>query len=194
MQSSNNKRFSMSIFVVEFLSIIFSVSLALGLNELRQDYNRQALVQTALRRIKLEMTRNSEFLEKRLPYYTSLVDTLDEVIRVHGKDASFMSVRIPGFSGINPPLLRNSSFQTAISTQAFSSIDYDLADQLSFAYSLQATYLKWIDIYVGAIAVKDEVSLQRIQLMFKEMAFVGHEVLSTEQAILKLLPGQPATD
>jgi len=37
MQSSNKKRFSMSILVVESLSIIFSVSLALGLNEPLQD-------------------------------------------------------------------------------------------------------------------------------------------------------------
>ena len=164
--------------------------LALALNEIRQDYNEQELVNTALNSIEIEIRKNSEFLERRLPYYNSMVDTLNKLIVIHGKDKSFLSVSIPGFNGVNPPMLRKSSFQTAIATQAFSNIDYNLADQISWVYSFQDTYLKWIYIYLNAIAVKDKVSFQRFRGMFKEMSFVWRELLSENKKVLNLLSKQ----
>ncbi|KAA3612329.1 MAG: hypothetical protein DWQ05_20245 [Calditrichaeota bacterium] len=176
--------FSFGVFFIEVFSIVFGVLLALGGNEIRESYNEQQRVDAAMLSIKTEMTGNKNFIENRLPYYQSVVDTLEQVMKKHGKNASFYEVKIPGFQGINPPLLRDSSLQTAIATQAFASFEFKKADQISMVYSFQSTYLKWIDIYLNAFAVKDKPTIGMLNNLFQEMVKVGSELSATYQQTL----------
>ena len=162
MQFSKHNGFSFGTFFIEVFTIIFSVLLALGVNEYRQHHNKIKMVNTALESIKIELQKNKDFLDLRLPYYISMVDTLDKLIKEHGEDTPFSSISIHGFFGINPPMLRNSSQQTAISTQAFSNIDYSLADKISWVYSFQETYLKWIYIYFDAFFNRESASIKML--------------------------------
>ena len=187
MQFFKKNNFSLGIFFVEVFSIIFGVLLALGVNELRQSHNDNQLVNTALKSISIEIQRNKDFLDNRLPYYDSMTNNIDSLININGKDVPFSEIKVPGFSGINPPLLRNSSLQTAISTQAFSNIDYSLADQISWVYSFQEIYLKWVYIYFDAFVNREIVTLKMLRNLFGEMSFVGKQIQDNYSKLLKLL-------
>ena len=176
MKFSIMKDFSLGKFIVEVSTIIFGVILALGVNEVREHYNDEEIVNTALESIQIEIQKNRDFLNIRIPYYSAMIDTLDILIKKHGANEGLWSVSVPGFTGINPPMLRNSSLQTAISTQAFSNMDYAVADNISWVYSYQETYLKWVYIYFDAFVKKDKVTIKMLQNLFKEMASVGKQL------------------
>lgn len=180
-------RSSFGTFILEVFSIVFGVMLAVGGNELRQHYNDQKRVEIATLSIEKELNWNKAFLEKRLPYYASMVDTLNQLIDKHGPNAAAFKMKIPGFRGVNPPLLRDSSFKTAISTQAFADFDFTKADQISMAYSFQQTYLKWIDIYLAALFNRESPTISNLRNMFSEMANVGKELQAQYERTLKVL-------
>jgi len=184
MQFFKKNNFSFGILLIEVFSIIFGVLLALGVNEIRQSFNDRQLVNTAKKNISLELNRNKDFLDNRIPYYDLMSKALDSLIIVHGKDAPLSSAKVPGFYGINPPLLRNSSLQTAISTEAFSNMDYSLADQISWVYSFQETYLKWVYIYFDAFVKKESTALVMLRGLFGEMSQVGKEIYSNYTKLL----------
>ena len=187
MLSSKLKKFSLSTFLIEVFTIIFGVLLALGVNEVRNHYNDKQEVNIALESIKVELNNNKAFLDLRLPYYESMIDTIKKVISLKGKDIGFKSVSLPGFKGINPPLLRNSSLRTAISTQAFSNMEYSMANKISWVYSFQETYLKWVYIYFEAFFQSDNATLEILILIFQEMSFVGKQIYQEYEQLLDVL-------
>ena len=187
MQFSGGGSFSFGRFVVEVFSIVFGVMLAIGGSELREHFNEQKRVEIATMSIAKELEWNKAFLEKRLPYYAAMVDTLENLIKKHGPDAHAFKTKIPGFHGINPPLLRDSSFKTAISTQAFAHFNFAKADQISMAYSFQGTYLKWIDIYLAALMNREAATISNLRQVFSEMTNIGKELNSQYEHTLKAL-------
>lgn len=187
MQFIKKENFSFGVLFIEVFSIIFGVLLALGVNEIRKSFNDKELINTALESITIEIQHNKDFLSKRLPYYNSMNTILDSLINKHGNKATFSSVSVPGFAGFNPPLLRNSSLQTAMSTQVFAKMDYNLADKISWGYSLQETYLKWIYLYLNAFANTDTITLIKARRLFGEMTNVGTELDETYSTLLKEL-------
>ncbi len=161
--------------------------LALGGNELREYYNDQKRVEIATMSIKSEIEVNKKFIEKRLPYYTAMVDTLNELIAKHGKSIGAFKIKISGFHGVNPPLLRESSFNTAISTQAFADFEFHKADRISMVYSFQENYLKMIDIYLTALINRESPTIGNLRNIFSEMLNIGKELAAEYDRALAAL-------
>ncbi|MCA9731056.1 MAG: hypothetical protein H6696_18330 [Deferribacteres bacterium] len=179
MNSTKESGYSFGMLAIEVISIVFGVFLALAANEWRQQYNDQKKAEIAFEGIKNEMNSNKEFIEKRLPYYRAMRDTIKIILSQKGRDVGFNEVEIPGFHGINPPLLRDSALQTAISTQAFANFDFRLANKISLVYSFQENYIKWVDNYMNAFIGSESPKLRKVYSLFSEIAQVGEELAET---------------
>lgn len=171
--------------LIEVVSIIFGVLIALGVNEVRQHYKQQATVDIALKSISNELTGNKQFLEQRMPYYKAMRDTLNNIIARDGADAR--PGKIPGFNGINPPLLGKSSLQTAISTRAFSYMDFRKADYISRIYAFQDLYINSVDKYMTAVINNPNANIKQLRNTFGEMTIMGEELIGAYGTLLENL-------
>lgn len=171
-----NKRINWAGLLLEAMSIVFAVLLALGVNEWREARREQQTVALALASIQREMEGNRLFLDRRLPYYQQVYTELDSLVAVHGEATSLRAVDVPSWRGFNPPILRRSSYEAAITTQAFSHMDFQTADALARLYSFQGFFEKLVEQVMAAALQGEYDTLREARLIFQEMNQVGGEL------------------
>lgn len=130
-------RVSANTIIVEVISIMFAVIIGFIVNEWRENTNNKSNAELAIKRIKIEMEQNYEQLQSKQNYYNNMIDVLDSLISISGNSKISSAESIPGWKGINPPMLTFSSYKTASSIGIFSFIDFTTADHISKVYLIQ---------------------------------------------------------
>ncbi len=131
------KKTSLNTIIIEVISIIVAVIMGFVVNEWRESYNNKSKAELALQRIITEMEHNFTQLQEKQNYYYQMIDVFDSLRSVN-KDVELESTEsIPGWKGINPPLMSFSSYETASTIGVFSFIDFNTADKISRVYLLQ---------------------------------------------------------
>lgn len=174
---------------IEVVAIFLSLSLAFLISETRQHYSNQAKAQHALTSIYREISINKKFIDDRMPYYQKMADTLRTIMENNGADMSMREVELDEFRGLLPPLIRQSSFQMALSTGAFSYIDYKMADHIGTIYSFQNFYKDIIDKYGQAFTNGNLTQVRHYRGFFAELSTVGTELVQNYQYLLSDLEG-----
>ncbi len=129
---------------IQILSIIFSILLALSLNEWKESRNNRHLALTTLRNFKEELTNNKSAIETALKDQQVFLESL----RQAGKGGAGGENAVP-LPDINMPDVLTTAWETALITKAMVYIDYDLISNLSELYLQQ----KWL------ISLEDKVFL-----------------------------------
>lgn len=178
------KKINFAKLLVEVLSIVFSVLLALSLNEWMGQRKERKEVQQALQSISNELTFNQNFLKDRLIYYSAMRDTLAQLIAQQGSKAAIE--KIPGYRGLNPVLLRNSSYQVSIASQVFPHIKYELAERIALIYAIQDFHIKGFDKFLDTYMQVDQ--LGELHNLFSNWVQMSEELIRAYGQIKEVLP------
>ena len=184
----NNRRdWSIQTLAIEILSIIVAVMLALGLSEWNDERKHQAQAEVALRNILIEVRSNLKLLTFIDDNNTAAIEAMsEEQSSESDKDRNF----IPGLQ------LRETAWDTLLSTGLSNYVSYDTILLLSEMYSIQGIYkqtgmqLVEASMSVSAYATALETEVDNVHF---SKHFVGYfELLSTLEAELLLSYDQVA--
>lgn len=120
---------------LEFISVVFAVLLALGLNSYKQTHDLKKESDTLSKKIIAECTRNLEELDSVNIDNNKYLAYLDSIL-VSNED--IRSFRID----INGELLNSSAWKYTQNSPAFNHIDNQLLDKATQVYELQEYYMK----------------------------------------------------
>ena len=148
-RSEPKRRLPIGRLLLESFLIVFAVLLALAVDEWRETRRQRALVRAVLESVRIELDRNRQILEARLPYHESLrqgFETAGERFFVEEGDRFRLADpdRIPGRADIGmkgerglalSPDLADTAWRTASSSGVLTSLDYDMFYGLSVAYT-----------------------------------------------------------
>ncbi|MEP2025733.1 MAG: hypothetical protein ABJH98_11820 [Reichenbachiella sp.] len=127
-----NKKGWIGKLLTEFISVVFAVLLALGLNHWREANNDQELAERALLNIFLEVyTNQKDVADERLTYQERLKE-----VKVY-KDSFDKGEPMKYSLGFNMPMLSDAAWNVANSTGAIKDFDQDLLLELSSIYAFQ---------------------------------------------------------
>jgi hypothetical protein len=128
---------------IQILSIIFSILLALSLNEWKESRNNKQLAFITLKNFRTELGDNKKAIEGALRDQRMFLNSLEDQV-AHLKAGKEKALRLPE---INMPDVLTTAWETALGTRAMVHIDYDLITNLSELYLQQ----KWL------ISLEDKV-------------------------------------
>ena len=124
--------------LVESVLIVVSIMLALALDEWQEDQEIQELIDRSLVNFSNELTRNKLRIEDVSAYHRGINKIL--VKRNDMPDTT----SIPEFRNImdsmQPVVLTNSAWQTAVATGALGRMDFELVSALSLTYNTQLRF------------------------------------------------------
>ena len=124
--------------------IIFSVMLALVLDEYRVNLKQEAATQKALSNVQQEMISNLEVLQKWQTYHSEVYEKIDEVLnaeRIPLSDFTQKNGEIHYYSVIPDAIFQNwledSSWEVFKSSNAYTNLEFETVVVLSRIYKLQ---------------------------------------------------------
>jgi hypothetical protein len=126
-------RSSLPKLLTESLLIVFSVLLALGVDEWRDGRKTQNRVDQALEGFSREVQSNRRAVANVLPYHQRLQRHYAGLTRTRLHSMPQME----GFQGFRPANLEDAAWRTALATGVFGDMDYRTASLLSRIYTSQ---------------------------------------------------------
>lgn len=194
MKASSKGHISWRALFIEVLFLCIGVMIALTADNWREERNNQKLAHNALTHIYGEIDYNREFLSDRISYYETLVQEMDSVIALQPAEDRFRFIaHTPAWRGFNPPILRSSTFEAAIASQAMQHMEFNITDQLSRVYSFQDFYLNTIDKFLTDVVSRDSTSIGRVKGIMLEMSQMGRELEGSFEDILEFLSEEGVT-
>ena len=125
------RRWSIQKLVIEVFSIVLGVLLALAVNEWSELRSHQLQAESALQNISKELYSNLEFLTLLHENNTAAIKLMSEEEDVNTNDESSL---IPGLQ------LRETAWETLLSTGVSNYVEYETILILSETYSMQSIY------------------------------------------------------
>jgi len=126
--------------VIESFAVVFSILLALSLDQWAQDQEHKELAAKSLTSFERELDQNRARLEDVAPFHRGLRDVLAKMDSA-GEIRSMAEMRaVVGFEPLRPPFLTDVAWQTAVATGALTYMDFETVSALSLTYSLQQRF------------------------------------------------------
>ena len=144
-------------FLLEMASIVASVLLALWVSDWNEHRKDVARADEAIAGIRRELHDNRIRLGTSSEYYSQLVATMDSLRSSPSPEAPERFTQLPGWRGLQPPLITDDVFSAALSTQVLGPIDFNLVATLSQTYGAlrqcRALHDRFLtDIYEGRVS------------------------------------------
>jgi len=136
MKHANKFRSSIPGIAMQILSIIFSILLALSVNEWKEARGRREVANKSLDNFRREIENNRDVIEKSLRDQKAVISLLHENLRDAGTDKEVL-VTVPS---IDLPDLVTTTWESAVANDALAHLDYALINKLSGIYLQQ----KWL--------------------------------------------------
>ncbi len=172
--------------------IIFSVMLALFLDEYRVNLKEEAATQKALSNVQQEMMANLAVLESWHVYHSKVFENIDAALKLEtlpvadfvkdGEELQYYSL-MP--KGIVQGLLDDSAWQAFRSTESFSNLEFETILALSKVYKTQASGVQSsLNLILKEFSGSDflEIDKLRDNLLFLRRAF--REIASQEAYLI----------
>jgi hypothetical protein len=173
---------------LQFFAVSLGVVVGTAATTWREERAAKAAELQALQGIANELTFNRQQMKQRVDYYSQVITDIDAAVAARGDAAGIGDV--PSFRGLNPVLLRKSSFEVSQYAQAFRRLDYQLAERIAVTYALQdwvlGAYGKWMDFILQQSA--DQIRLQAWRAALSDWVTMGRELLEAYDQILPDLP------
>jgi hypothetical protein len=132
-------------FVIQSVLIVFSVLLALFLNEIREQQKIRADLKAGYRGIRNELETNRDALTKLLDTHTSSLQTIDSLLenpRANFAPEALFTLLRPLPNSVNPPILQNAAWHTLNATGLVTHLKFDEIYPLAKLYHLQTEDLE----------------------------------------------------
>jgi hypothetical protein len=122
----------------ESVLIVFSILLALGLDQWKEDQEIEALVNRSVASFEREILANKLRLEDVSAYHRGL----EQVLRQQSEDSARRSVKEfrDVMAALEPPAFLSSAWQTALATGGLGRMNYELVSALSLTYGMQQRF------------------------------------------------------
>ena len=130
---------------------MLGVYLGLLANNWNESKKERKLTNQVLTNIAKEIEGNQSIVEASLDYFTQLTDTTYLYI-INKEEVNPSSFSF--WQGLNPPLLKDASYNSATITGLLSNFELDLIEQLSATYSLQEDLADQAKNYIVSITNK----------------------------------------
>lgn len=125
---------------VEFVSVVFAVLLALGLNHWRENKLNEQLAEDSYRRIQREIKDNIAELDSSLVEFDQYIDEI-------GTERVLLDSLGDAYGTLNwsysHPVLSIDAWKTATITNAVLNMDPDLVEDLADVYAVQEMYMEF---------------------------------------------------
>lgn len=172
----------------EILSIIFAVLFALVVNEWRQNSNNQALGQSSLNKIIIEIKSNQEQLANSIISQQKLIGKLDSLLLILDQKDPEISGPKYSFS-----FLEQTAWEAAKTTKAIEYIDIDVISRITKVYTTTKLYNdlcnRAIDqlIFAGDFeSIKDvKRTLNRQKIYINSIISIGNQLHQEYGTFLK---------
>lgn len=171
--------------VLEIFSVTLSVLVALAIGNWHEERQRRKQVDQALHAIAAECEGNRRMLERRLAYYLEVRNDIQRAIEEQGPDGSLSALE--KWRGLQPVMLRDSAYHTAIATEAFSHMDFTLAGAISQVYSLHEFYRTFLDKIMDQMLAGRFENLGMIQRIMEELTAITRDGIKIEAQVKALI-------
>lgn len=138
---------------LEMFSVVVGVLIALWLSNWNDRRKEHVRAHEALAEIRRELAGNRDRLNESARYYRTLL----ERVNVAGGAGLARFQALPEWKGVSPPLLNDSVFSAAMTTQVLSPLNFELVVASTEAYAHQRRY-DWllqrmlVDLYEDRLA------------------------------------------
>lgn len=168
--------------VVMVFPVMLGVYLGLLVNNWNEAKNDKKKTEIILNNLLSEVNHNKSVIEASIVYFQELADSIYLM-----KDKSKAPSTFSFWKGLNPPVLKNSSFQTAMLTGVVTNFEIELIELLSNTYSLQEDLKTQSDTYIQSITDKigNESFNNRQYLIILEN--YAHDQVAAEQLLISEL-------
>ena len=172
--------------IYEILVLIVPVMLGVYLGLLANNWSKEKedkqQTEKVLNNILQEIHYNELTTKESLNYFRQLRDSIYLLDNRNSLPSNFSF-----WKGLNPPLLKNASFQSASLSGLLSRFDLDLLEQLSSVYKLQDDLESQSNTYIQSVTNKigDENFTNNKYLIILEN--YSHDQISTEESIVEEL-------
>ena len=164
---------------IESLLIVISILAALAVDEFRDGVRNRRLALQSLQIFQREMRQNQARLEDVIPYHTGLRDVVAGMV---ADPAHIVEVR-SAVEGLEPVVLLNTAWQTALATGALNYIDVETVSALSLTYSMQQEFYDGTRAGPPRFAVATaSTSAEKLAEIQQILAHLG-EVVRNEQEL-----------
>ncbi len=173
--------------LLEVFFIVLGVMMALAANEWRENRALDKRTDAALENIRLEILRNQQTLQQRLPYHEALRDSLDSYLP-EIRNTSFPNVserRLGMQRGLYFLLVYDAAWQTALTSQVLSNVDYEMLTVLSTIYQVQA-YLQTVEERTTRIISPNNLRKENLYYAFILFRPAIRDIVGLEQNLLSL--------
>lgn len=154
--------------LVEVISVVFAVLLALGLNHWREEKANEALAEKALQNIIIEIKSNIENIDSDVEGYEVMYDTL-----VARKKRIAKGTKTNMSLSYNHPILSSSAWEIANTTGAVKDMDIEVMMDLSDLYTFQEIFQKngfdYFSAFTSLDAQKEENELAFLDSFIKQI-------------------------
>ena len=182
-------------FLFESALIVFSILLALAVNQWADSRKQRQLTDRALTAIHSEIAQNADRIRERRPYHVSLESELkraDSTGNVHRY--SDLKHAAPDWSGFENPELDATAWQSAMTLGVAPNLGFDTLQTLSRMYGLQARFDQYNSAAIPTFDFSDEAmhsTIRRMYVYVVTMRTNEDTLLNRYTAALKLLGPQP---
>ncbi|MFB3134018.1 MAG: hypothetical protein ACE10K_15985 [Rhodothermales bacterium] len=178
-------RRSLGPMLLEVFFIMLGVMVALAANEWREGRALDKRTDAALENIRLEILRNQQTLQQRLPYHEALHDSLTSYLP-ELRNVSFQDVdgrRLGMSRGSFFIIVYDAAWQTALTSQTLPNVDFETLTLLSNIYQFQA-YLKTIEERATSVMTPANVQGENLYYAFILFRLSLMDIVELEQNLL----------
>ena len=119
--------------LVESVFMVFSILLALAVDEWAANRDFAQLADQSLTIFEQEITQNRDRVADGLPYHGGIRDLLTQMTITPPPVVDLRSI----MEGLEAPVLLNTAWETSLATGALTHMDFDMVRALSLTYSIQ---------------------------------------------------------
>ena len=180
--------------LIESALIVFSILLALGVNEWVDSRKQAALTERAVHAIRDEISGNAQRIRDVREYHKTLMSEskrADTLHIIHGY-ADFQHA-VPSWKGFHNPELDGTAWQSAITLGVVSNIGFDTVQTISRLYSLQTKFDQYMEASLPSFDFSDAAmpsTVRRVWVFVQTMAVNEDTLLNRYDDALRLI-GKP---
>lgn len=124
--------------ILEVFAIVVGVLIGFMVNEWRENRNNQRIAAGVLENIAAEMTFNHQQIVANFAYYDRIIARIDSIVAEDpAKVEGMYGHQLSGWQGAQPPMLRSSAYQMALTTGIIKDFPLETATRLADIYNVQ---------------------------------------------------------
>lgn len=178
---SKDKPFSWNILpkaLIESVLIVMSILLALGLDQMQEDQEKQELIDRSLHNFANELSRNRATIEDVSLYHRGVWQVLDNRNnnQVGSSVVEFRNI----MDAMQAVVLTRGAWETAVATGALGRMDFELVSALSLTYDAQSRFNDMYNSTLQSLLTPSNLSEQNIEITAHNAARFVADVTTRE--------------